>query len=77
MIGRHHSALFDFLHTNLSRLNRIAKGDKNIFLIDATGWITWDDVFPDSLHPTGPAQFKIADNVQAFLESWGLPPPSN
>ncbi|KAF9552895.1 SGNH hydrolase [Agrocybe pediades] len=54
---------------------RVATGDKNIFLVDTTGWITWDDVFPDSLHPTVAGQAKVANNFLAFLKDWGLVPP--
>ncbi|KDR80379.1 hypothetical protein GALMADRAFT_223262 [Galerina marginata CBS 339.88] len=53
---------------------RKALGDNNMFLVNTTGWVTWEDVFPDSLHPTVAGQVKIANNFIDFLKTWGLSP---
>ncbi|KAF9482308.1 hypothetical protein BDN70DRAFT_904789 [Pholiota conissans] len=53
---------------------RTTLGDKNIFLVDATGWVSYEDVFPDSLHPTVDGQVKIANEFTAWMENWGLSP---
>ncbi|KAL0952594.1 hypothetical protein HGRIS_006849 [Hohenbuehelia grisea] len=53
---------------------RKALGDRNIFLVDTTGWVTFADVFPDNVHPDGPGHAKIAKLFQAWLENWGLKP---
>ncbi|GLB44445.1 putative GDSL-like Lipase/Acylhydrolase family protein [Lyophyllum shimeji] len=51
---------------------RVATGDKNIFLVDTTGWVTFADVFPDNQHPNVPGHAKIAAKFAAWLENWGL-----
>ncbi|KAJ7067937.1 SGNH hydrolase-type esterase domain-containing protein [Mycena amicta] len=53
---------------------RHATGDKHIFLVDTTGWVTFADVFPDNQHPTVAGHQKIANKFQAWLENWGLEP---
>ncbi|PPQ89241.1 hypothetical protein CVT25_001320 [Psilocybe cyanescens] len=53
---------------------RNALGDKNVFLVNTTGWITWEDVFPDSLHPTVAGQAKVANNFISWLENRGFSP---
>ncbi|KAF8882836.1 SGNH hydrolase-type esterase domain-containing protein [Infundibulicybe gibba] len=53
---------------------RVASGDKNIFLVDTTGWVTFADVFPDNQHPNVPGHAKIAGKFEAWLEDWGLTP---
>ncbi|KAH9478743.1 hypothetical protein JR316_0009203 [Psilocybe cubensis] len=53
---------------------RNALGDNNVFLVNTTGWITWEDVFPDSLHPTPAGQAKVANNFISWLENWGFSP---
>ncbi|KAF8064371.1 SGNH hydrolase-type esterase domain-containing protein [Lyophyllum atratum] len=52
--------------------NRVAAGDKNIFLVDTTGWITFADVFPENQHPNVLGHAKIAGKFEAWLEDWGL-----
>ncbi|TFK68764.1 SGNH hydrolase [Pluteus cervinus] len=51
---------------------RHASGDKNVFLVDTTGWVTFDDVFPDNTHPNVPGHAKIANLFEGWLEDWGL-----
>ncbi|TDL27075.1 SGNH hydrolase [Rickenella mellea] len=51
-----------------------AGGDKNIFLVDTTGWVTWADVFPTNQHPNVPGHAKIAANLEKVLTTWGLKP---
>ncbi|KAI0758850.1 SGNH hydrolase [Fomes fomentarius] len=51
-------------------------GDKNTFLVNTTGWVTWDDVFPDNVHPNVPGHAKIAGLFEKWLEGWGLRPGS-
>ncbi|KAK7013116.1 SGNH hydrolase-type esterase domain-containing protein [Favolaschia claudopus] len=58
-------------------LPRHAQGDKNIFLVNTTGWVTWDDVFPDNQHPNIPGHQHIADKFQAWLDNWGLKPEAH
>lgn len=60
-------------HLNNS-IYRKSKGDNNIFLVDATGWISYPDVMSDNLHPNVQGQIKIANNFISFLEKWGLSP---
>ncbi|PPQ80335.1 hypothetical protein CVT25_003618 [Psilocybe cyanescens] len=53
---------------------RKALGDKNIFLVDTTGWVTYADVFPDNQHPNVGGHIVIANKFISFLENWGLSP---
>lgn len=46
-------------------------GDKNIFLVDTTGWVTFADVFPDNQHPNVVGHANIASKFAAWLEAWG------
>ncbi|KAJ7821224.1 SGNH hydrolase-type esterase domain-containing protein [Mycena olivaceomarginata] len=55
---------------------RHASGDKNVFLVDTTGWVSYADVFPENVHPNIPGHQHIADKFQAWLENWGLKPES-
>ncbi|KAG2005506.1 hypothetical protein CC2G_001907 [Coprinopsis cinerea AmutBmut pab1-1] len=50
--------------------SRRAKGDRNIHLVDTTGWVTWDDVFHDNVHPNVPGMANIADKFIEWLEKW-------
>jgi len=54
----------------------VAAGDKNIFLVDTTGWVTFADVFPDNQHPNVPGHANIAGKFEAWLENWGLRAPN-
>nr|GAT46219.1 predicted protein [Mycena chlorophos] len=54
--------------------NQHAKGDRNVFLVNTTGWVSYEDVFPDNQHPTVAGHQKIAQKFQAWLENWGLKP---
>ncbi|KAF9562852.1 SGNH hydrolase [Agrocybe pediades] len=54
--------------------DRKALGDKNIFLVDTTGWVAWADVFPDNVHPNVAGHQKIANEFIAWLAKWGLSP---
>ncbi|KAK7684463.1 hypothetical protein QCA50_012410 [Cerrena zonata] len=54
--------------------DRIKLGDHNVFLVNTTGWVTFDDVFPDNQHPNVPGHEKIANLFGAWLETWGLKP---
>ncbi|KAI0742982.1 SGNH hydrolase-type esterase domain-containing protein [Daedaleopsis nitida] len=49
-------------------------GDRATFLVNTTGWVTWDDVFPDNMHPNVPGHQKIAGLFEQWLEDWGLKP---
>ncbi|KDR78245.1 hypothetical protein GALMADRAFT_138363 [Galerina marginata CBS 339.88] len=51
---------------------RKALGDKNIFLVDTTGWVTFADVFPENQHPNVPGHVVISNKFIAFLAQWGL-----
>ncbi|KAJ7101357.1 SGNH hydrolase-type esterase domain-containing protein [Mycena belliarum] len=53
---------------------RQALGDHNMFLVNTTGWITYEDVFPDNKHPSVEGHAKIARLFQTWLENWGLHP---
>ncbi|PBK69341.1 hypothetical protein ARMSODRAFT_886424 [Armillaria solidipes] len=50
--------------------------DRNIFLVNTTGWVTWNDVFPDNQHPNVPGHEKIAGKFTDWLVNWGLRPES-
>ncbi|KAM5540984.1 hypothetical protein V8D89_005295 [Ganoderma adspersum] len=49
-------------------------GDMNTFLVNTTGWVTWDDIFPDNQHPNVPGHQKIAGLFEMWLSDWGLRP---
>jgi len=51
-----------------------ATGDKHIFLVNTTGWVSYEDVFPANIHPTEAGHAKIAGFFEAWLEKWGLSP---
>ncbi|KAJ7064428.1 SGNH hydrolase-type esterase domain-containing protein [Mycena belliarum] len=53
---------------------RHAAGDKNVFLVDTTGWLSYADVFPGNGHPNIPGHERIAREFQGWLENWGLEP---
>ncbi|KIJ34978.1 hypothetical protein M422DRAFT_262937 [Sphaerobolus stellatus SS14] len=53
---------------------RHAEGDKNVFLVDTTGWVTFADVFPANQHPNPAGHVKIAGLFTQWLEKWGLSP---
>ncbi|KAL0564459.1 hypothetical protein V5O48_017587 [Marasmius crinis-equi] len=53
---------------------RHAIGDTNVFLVNTTGWVSFDDVFPENVHPNVPGNRKIADEFIAWLKEWGLEP---
>ncbi|TFK36095.1 SGNH hydrolase-type esterase domain-containing protein [Crucibulum laeve] len=53
---------------------RAAIGDKNVFLVDTTGWVSYADVFPENVHPNVPGHQNIANKFIAWLENWGLSP---
>ncbi|OCH89034.1 hypothetical protein OBBRIDRAFT_794699 [Obba rivulosa] len=55
---------------------RHALGDHDTFLVNTTGWVTYEDVFPDNMHPTIAGHVKIAGLFQQWLENWGLHPES-
>ncbi|KAI0651069.1 SGNH hydrolase [Trametes meyenii] len=47
-------------------------GDRNTFLVNTTGWVTWEDVFPDNQHPNVAGHEKIAALFEKWLVAWGL-----
>ncbi|KAJ7461925.1 SGNH hydrolase-type esterase domain-containing protein [Mycena latifolia] len=53
-----------------------AMGDRNVFLVNTTGWVTYADVFPENQHPNIPGHEHIASKFQTWLENWGLKPAS-
>ncbi|EIM80236.1 uncharacterized protein STEHIDRAFT_68498 [Stereum hirsutum FP-91666 SS1] len=53
---------------------RHAVGDKDVFLVNTTGWVSYEDVFPDNIHPTVEGHQKIAGLFEKWLEGWGLQP---
>ncbi|KAH9910208.1 SGNH hydrolase [Epithele typhae] len=53
---------------------RVQSGDIRTYLVDTTGWVTWDDVFPDNTHPNVAGHAKIANLFSKWLEAWGLLP---
>ncbi|VDB90318.1 unnamed protein product [Peniophora sp. CBMAI 1063] len=50
------------------------EGDQNVFLVNTTGWVSYEDVFPDNIHPNVAGHAKIAGLFEAWLENWGLHP---
>ncbi|TDL27074.1 SGNH hydrolase [Rickenella mellea] len=52
-------------------------GDKNIFLVDTTGWVTFADVFPTNQHPNVGGHMKIAANFEKVLTNAGVKPQAN
>ncbi|KAI0354180.1 SGNH hydrolase [Trametes cingulata] len=53
---------------------RHLSGDRNTFLVNTTGWVSWEDVFPDNQHPNVAGHEKIASLFENWLEEWGLRP---
>ncbi|KIJ61724.1 hypothetical protein HYDPIDRAFT_31055 [Hydnomerulius pinastri MD-312] len=51
---------------------RTSFGDKNIYLVNATGWIDYSDVYPANLHPTVEGHEKVTGYLTSWLENWGL-----
>ncbi|CCM00131.1 uncharacterized protein FIBRA_02158 [Fibroporia radiculosa] len=51
---------------------RQSVGDRNVYLVNATGWIDYSDVFPSNLHPTVEGHQKVAGYFESWLEEWGL-----
>ncbi|EIN05193.1 hypothetical protein PUNSTDRAFT_107489 [Punctularia strigosozonata HHB-11173 SS5] len=47
-------------------------GDRNVFLVNTTGWVTYEDVFPGNIHPSVAGHIKIAGLFEKWLENWGL-----
>ncbi|KAI0673214.1 SGNH hydrolase [Trametes maxima] len=47
-------------------------GNRNTFLVNTTGWVTWEDVFPDNQHPNVEGHRKIAALFEKWLVAWGL-----
>ncbi|KAI0686318.1 SGNH hydrolase-type esterase domain-containing protein [Cytidiella melzeri] len=54
-----------------------ALGDENVFLVNTTGWIRWQDVFPDNTHPTVEGHQRIAGFFEEWLAEWGLKPQAS
>jgi len=48
------------------------RGDRNIFLVNTTNWVTWADVFPDNQHPNVEGHQKIAGLFTSWLEKFGV-----
>ncbi|KAH9886685.1 SGNH hydrolase [Cubamyces lactineus] len=57
--------------------DRHLSGDRNTFLVNTTGWVTWEDVFPDNQHPNVDGHQKIASLFENWLIEWGLRPESH
>jgi len=51
---------------------RKERGDRNIFLVNTTNWVTWADVFPDNQHPNVEGHQKIAGLFTSWLEKFGV-----
>ncbi|KAF9074340.1 SGNH hydrolase-type esterase domain-containing protein, partial [Rhodocollybia butyracea] len=51
-------------------------GDDQVFLVNTTGWVTWEDVFPANQHPTVEGHQKITRLFTSWLLKWGLSPKS-
>jgi len=49
-------------------------GDKQIYLVDTTGWVGWDDVYHDNTHPNEQGHRRVAAQFGAWLKKWGLQP---
>ncbi|KAH9851249.1 SGNH hydrolase [Lenzites betulinus] len=54
--------------------DRNLAGDHNTFLVNTTGWVSWEDVFPDNQHPNVGGHQKIASLFENWLAEWGLRP---
>jgi len=48
------------------------RGDRNIFLVNTTNWVTWTDVFPDNQHPNVEGHQKIARLFTSWLDKFGV-----
>ncbi|KAF9458114.1 SGNH hydrolase-type esterase domain-containing protein [Collybia nuda] len=66
-IGQYYAGLYQIIVDK-----RTQGGDKNVFLVDTTGWVTFPDVFPDNQHPNVPGHAKIAGKFEEWLRVWGL-----
>ncbi|GJJ09263.1 hypothetical protein Clacol_003485 [Clathrus columnatus] len=56
---------------------RHIQGDKNVFLVNTTGWVTYADVFPANQHPTTEGHIKISGLFTDWLKKWGLQPEAS
>ncbi|KAF8602015.1 hypothetical protein BDV93DRAFT_538470 [Ceratobasidium sp. AG-I] len=54
-----------------------AAGDKNIFLVDTTGWVGYDGVIPNDGHPNVVGHQQVFTKFTAYLKKWGLQPRSH
>ncbi|CAE7176337.1 unnamed protein product [Rhizoctonia solani] len=53
---------------------RIAGGDKNIFLVNTTGWVDYSGVIPNNGHPNEIGHKQVVAKFTAWLKAWGLQP---
>ncbi|CAE6462273.1 unnamed protein product [Rhizoctonia solani] len=56
---------------------RIAAGDKNIYLVNTTGWVDYDGVIPNNGHPNEVGHKQVVAKFTAWLKAWGLQPRAN
>lgn len=55
---------------------KVAAGDKRIYLVDTTGWLQQNGVYPNDGHPNPLGHQQILAKFTAWLEAWGLQPRS-
>ncbi|CAE6348699.1 unnamed protein product [Rhizoctonia solani] len=53
---------------------RITAGDKNIHLVNTTGWVGYDGVIPNDGHPNVIGHKQVVTKFTAWLKAWGLQP---
>ncbi|CAE6441253.1 unnamed protein product [Rhizoctonia solani] len=56
---------------------RIAGGDKNIYLVNTTGWVDYNGVIPNNGHPNEVGHKQVVAKFTAWLKAWGLQPRAN
>jgi len=67
------SSIYPGLHQQVVNF-RQSHGDRNIFLVDTTGWVQFADVFPDNQNPNVAGHAKIAGLFESWLHDFGVMP---
>ncbi|KAB5589215.1 GDSL-like lipase acylhydrolase domain containing protein [Ceratobasidium theobromae] len=53
---------------------KVAAGDQNIFVVNTTGWLQTNGVYPNDGHPNPVGHQQILEKFTAWLQAWGLQP---
>ncbi|QRW13030.1 carbohydrate esterase family 2 protein [Ceratobasidium sp. AG-Ba] len=70
------STYYDGVYEDVVKKRTFA-GDKNIHLVNTTGWVAYDGVYPVNVHPNPLGHQQVVDHFTAWLKKWGLQPRSH